>query len=82
MGGWRIRTNIRRDPSDDDLFLPRGFDSGAEVGVVPGVDFALTLDEGRVRVHFQDLLGERAVGTWGSIRARLADSELNIYTPV
>lgn len=43
--------------------LVGGADGVAEVGVVPGVDLAVALDQGRGGVHVEDLLGEGAVGT-------------------
>lgn len=41
----------------------RGDDRGAEVGVVPGVYFAVALDEWGVGIQVQNLLGEWAVGS-------------------
>lgn len=60
--GTGLLTNVGHDSGDDDLRLVGGFDGGAEVGVVPGVDLALALDKGRLGIHVEDLLGERAVG--------------------
>lgn len=61
-------TDVRDDARHDDLRLVGGADGGAELGVVPGVDLALALDERRVGVHVEDLLGQRPVGTWGEQR--------------
>jgi hypothetical protein len=55
-------TYIGCDASDDDLLLARGLNGLAEVGVVPGVDLAVALDERRILVHGQDLARKRAVG--------------------
>ena len=40
-----------------------GADGGAEIGVVPGVDFAVAADERGGRVHGGDFFGEGAVGS-------------------
>ena len=40
-----------------------GADGGAEIGVVPGVDFAVAADEGGGGVHGGDFFGEGAVGS-------------------
>ena len=44
-------TNIRGNTTNDNLFLARCFDSGPEIGVIPSVDFALTLNVGCIGVH-------------------------------
>lgn len=54
--------DVGGDASDDDLAPPRRADLLPKLGVVPGVDLALALDEGGVWVHVQDLLGQGAVG--------------------
>ena len=43
-------TNVRHDASHDDLFLARGLHSSLKLCVVPGIDFALSHDEGSIRV--------------------------------
>ena len=58
----RVHTNVSHDAGNDDLGAVGGLDGGAEVGIVPGVDLALALDERRVGVHVADLLGDGAVG--------------------
>ena len=55
-------TDVGRDAGHDDLLLARRLDRGAEVGVVPRVDFALASDVRCVWVHFGDLFWEGAVG--------------------
>lgn len=60
---WILQlTNFGNDTGDDELLLAGGLDGGAEVGVVPGVDFTLATDEGGVGVHVGDLLQQQAVG--------------------
>ena len=56
-------SHVGGDASDDDLFLPGGFDGGAEVGVIPGVDLSGSFDDGCVGVHVRNLLGQGPVGT-------------------
>lgn len=56
-------TNFGNDTGDDELLLAGGLDGGAEVGVVPGVDFTLATDESGIGVHVGNLLEEKAVGT-------------------
>jgi hypothetical protein len=55
-------TNFGDDTGNDQLLLASGLDSGAEIGVVPGVDLTLATDEGGVGVHVGDLLQHQAVG--------------------
>lgn len=62
-GEGLVRTDVRGDAGEDDLAFVRCDDGGSEVGVVPGVDFAVALDEWSVGIQVQDLLGERAVGS-------------------
>ena len=69
MGKYECRfgqklTNVGRYACHDDLLLAGGLNGGTEIGIVPGIDFALALDEGRVGVHFQDLFGEGPVRSW------------------
>lgn len=54
--------HVRHDAGQDHLLLARRLDGLAELGVVPGVDLAVALDDGVVGVHVQDVLGGRAVG--------------------
>lgn len=54
---------IRRDTCENDLFLPSGLDGSLEVGIVPCIDLAVPLDEGRAGVHLKDLLRERSIGS-------------------
>lgn len=56
-------TNVGGDASQDDLLLACGFYSGAEVGVVPGIDFALALDVRRIGIHLGYLLWKGTIGT-------------------
>lgn len=60
--GQELGADVRGDAGEDDLGFILGADGGAEVGVVPGVDFAVAADQGRGRVEGGDLLGEEAVG--------------------
>ncbi len=79
-----VRTDVGHDAGDDDLGAAGGLDGGAEVGVVPGVDLALALDERRAGVHVADLLGDEAVGAVlgrggqddGEVREGLADGRV------
>lgn len=57
-----LLTNVGRDPGDYDLRLV-GRDHGvAKVGIVPGVDLALALDQGSIGVPLEELSGEGTVG--------------------
>lgn len=58
-------TNICNNAGEYDLPLPACLDGGAEIGVVPGVDLPLTLDQRGIGVHGENLLREGAVGTFG-----------------
>lgn len=51
MGRGGKLTDVGHDARHDDLRLVCGADGVAELSVVPGVDFALALDERRVWVH-------------------------------
>jgi len=57
------RTDVRGNTAEDNLCFARGFDGGAKLGVVPGVDFALALDERGVGIHLDDLRRDLSVGT-------------------
>lgn len=65
MGGSRVSGGggayVSGDAGEDDLLLARRLDGGAEVGVVPRVDFTVAVDEGGGGVHRQDLLHQRTV---------------------
>ena len=56
-------TDVRGNSSHDDLLLASILNRIAELRVIPSVDFALALDERRIRVHVKDRLGQRAVGS-------------------
>jgi len=43
--GSSEHTNFRHDTGEDNLFLSCCFDGGAEIGVVPCVDLALTVNK-------------------------------------
>lgn len=58
------RTDVRHDTSHDDLPFSCSTDSFTELGIVPGVHFALTLDQRSVGIHVGDQLWERAVRAW------------------
>lgn len=61
-GGWVGLTDVGDYTGHDDLRLVGGPDGVAELGVVPGVDLALALDQRCVGIHVEYLLGQRAVG--------------------
>jgi len=48
-------TNVSRDASDDDLAFVRRAHSISEIGIVPGVDLARTLNERHVGIRLQEL---------------------------
>ena len=56
-------TDISSDPAEDDLRLVGRDDSLFELGVVPSIDLAVSLDQRRVRVPVDKLVRQ------GSIRA-------------
>ena len=58
----RERTNVGRDACEDDLAFARGSDRVSELGVVPGVDFPVALDVGRIWGQLEDFLGKGSVG--------------------
>lgn len=60
--GEEGRADVGDDAGEHDLGAVGCFDGGAEVGVVPGVDFAVALDEGGGGVPVEDFLGDGAVG--------------------
>lgn len=55
-------TDVGDYTGHDDLRLVGSPDCVAELGVVPGVDLTLALDQGCVGIHVENLLGQRAVG--------------------
>lgn len=57
-------TYVGDDAADDDLLLAGGLHGGAEVGVVHGVDLAISADDGDVGIHLNDLREEGAVGAF------------------
>jgi hypothetical protein len=70
------------DAAEDYLVLARCFDGGAEIGVVPGVDFALAVDEGCVGVQVDDFFGEGAVWTCRFFSGRYWLGEGIVLVPV
>ena len=60
--GKELGAHIRRDAAEDDLRFVLRLDSVAELGVVPGIAFAVAADQRGVGVHADDFLGEEAVG--------------------
>lgn len=56
VGGWFIRTDIGGYAGEDDLAFILGLNGRFEVGVVPGVYFAVSLYERRVGVETEDFL--------------------------
>lgn len=57
----KLSADVRGDAREDDLGFVRRLDGSAEVGIVPGVDFAVAADERGVRVHARDFFGEKTV---------------------
>jgi hypothetical protein len=57
------RTYISRDTGNYDLRLASFLYGSLEIWIVPCIDFTVTLDERRVRVHVDDLLGKRTIRT-------------------
>ena len=49
--GQERGAHVRRDASDDDLAAVCSPDSGAEVSIIPSVDFALAFNKGGFGVH-------------------------------
>ena len=60
--GQELGADVRGDAGEDDLGFIGGADGGAEIGIVPGVDFAVAADERGGGVHGGDFLGEGPVG--------------------
>ena len=56
-------TDVRGNASHDDLLLASILNRLADLRVIPSIDLALALDEGRIRVHVKNRLGQRAVGS-------------------
>lgn len=64
---WKVerRTNFSYDAANDKLLLSCRADSGTEIGIVPCINLALTVDEGCIGVHFHDFLEQEAV--WSDV---------------
>lgn len=62
-GGSGERTNVGCDACKNDLAFTRGLNGISELGIVPGVDFAVAFDVGGIGVELDNFLGEGAVGT-------------------
>lgn len=62
-GGKTKLTNFGDDTADNQLLLAGGLDGRAELGIVPGVDLALAMDNGHIGVQIHDLLDHQSVGT-------------------
>jgi len=56
-------THVGSDTSDDHLLLACGFDGGAELSVIPGIDLAATHDNSGVGVKGNDLRRDATIGT-------------------
>ena len=54
-------TDISSDPAEDDLRLVGRDDSFFELGVVPSIDLAVSLDRRRVRVPVDKLVWQRSI---------------------
>jgi hypothetical protein len=59
--GEDLLTDVRGNASHNNLLLASSLNRLAELRVVPSVDLALALDEGRIGVHVKNRLGQRAV---------------------
>ena len=57
------KTYVGSDAGQDDLFLARRLDGGAEVSVVPCIDLTIAFDEWRVGMHINNLLDQLTVRT-------------------
>lgn len=55
-------TNFGDNTADNQLLLAGGLDGRAELGVVPGVDLSLAMDNGHIGVQVDDLLNHQSVG--------------------
>ena len=55
------RTNISGNPGKDDLALSCVTNGLSELGIIPGIDFAVSSDYGCSRVQVSDLLWQRPV---------------------
>lgn len=58
-----LLTNIRDNTTNDNLTPIGGLDGSLELGIIPSADLALSLDQRRIGVQFENLLWQRAVGT-------------------
>ena len=61
--GLLTGADVCDDTGHDKLLLPCCFYGGAEVSVVPSVNFALTHDQWRVGVHLEDFFRKGPIGT-------------------
>jgi hypothetical protein len=59
-----VHTDVSHNSGHDDLLFPGGTNSGAELGVIPGIDLPLTLDKGSLGVHIKNLLRQRAIRSY------------------
>lgn len=57
-------TNISHNASHDDLSPVCSFDGVAEVFVVPGINFTLTLDKSCIWIHFRDFFRQWPIGSY------------------
>lgn len=58
----RRRTNVGGDACEDDLAFVCSSHSSSKVGIVPGIDFTVALDVGRIGGQLKDFLREGTVG--------------------
>lgn len=58
-----LLTNIRHNTTDDNLTPIGGLDGSLELGIIPSADLALSLDQRRIGVQFQNLFWQWAVRT-------------------
>lgn len=56
-------TNFSDNTADNQLFLASGLDGRAELGIVPGVDLALAMNNGHIGVQIHDFLDRQSIGT-------------------
>lgn len=58
----RRRTNVCGDACEDDLAFVCSSHGSSEVRIIPGVDFTVALDVGRIGGQLDDFLREGTVG--------------------
>ena len=63
-----VRTYVGNDAANNDLLLPRGFNCLSEVRIIPGVNFAVTPDEGGIGMHVDNFFDQRTI--WPFIQYR------------